>query len=117
MKWLAQGLWCSAVLALISRCSYDSNAGIIQCTKCAKLQVPFRESSDVKCKGCSASLTHPITARVIQCPQCLELMDVSDPAEPRLELVEIIDETSSNCDFMDDSSDSNVTISTASESS
>eukprot|EP01084_Bolivina_argentea_P131309 231796_1 len=74
------------------RCKHQmtcpSNAGIIQCTKCCKIQDVMFEY-DVKCNGCTRTLTHPITARIIQCPFCSTFMDVSDPDLSSMDLIQI----------------------------
>ena len=70
-----------------------SNAGIIQCTQCSFIQNPFCEY-DIKCNGCNNNLTHPISAKIIQCPLCLTFMDVSDPNLSSMDLVEITQDIS-----------------------
>eukprot|EP00484_Ammonia_sp_Unknown_P025365 CAMPEP_0197046750 /NCGR_PEP_ID=MMETSP1384-20130603/22399_1 /TAXON_ID=29189 /ORGANISM="Ammonia sp." /LENGTH=192 /DNA_ID=CAMNT_0042478585 /DNA_START=251 /DNA_END=829 /DNA_ORIENTATION=+ len=66
-----------------------SNAAIIQCTNCAMIQDPYYEY-DIQCSGCKHTLTHPITARIIQCPVCVTIIDVSvcDSTQCVMELVQ-----------------------------
>lgn len=70
-----------------------SNAGIIQCTQCSFIQNPFCEY-DIKCNGCNNTLTHPISAKIIQCPLCLTFMDVSDRNLSSMDLVEFTQDIS-----------------------
>lgn len=84
------------------------------------IQDPFCEY-DIKCNGCNCNLTHPITAKIIQCPLCLTFIDVSDINLSTMDLIEIKNNKKrKKCDLniinkqdnmnMDMTSDSNTTV-------
>ena len=79
---------------------FFSNAGIIQCTNCAMIQDPFCEYT-IKCNGCNNNLTHPISAKIIQCPLCLTFMDVSDKSLWSMDLIELTPDILLKCSKRD----------------
>ena len=74
------------------RCSRKETLSMCPNTDCKAIFHPFEETISICInKDCKFKLSHPIGARIIQCPKCLALMDVSSKNIRRCKFMGVLD--------------------------